>query len=209
VQTFTAGQELRGEFKEGKIWNGKGDFVFISTGDTRSGKWVDGVMTGYGVITNENFSVYRGEMKDGVKHGKGVVEYATGEVFRGEFKDGKIHSGSGFVKARTGGMSSMGRWVDGKLVGRGTKTMEGLFSYEGGFRDGKYHGEGVLTQKSGEVLRGKFKYGKVFEGRGTRRLQNGTLLRGTWVKGVHTPDPDGTSELSSKECTDADSGELK
>jgi hypothetical protein len=200
VQTFATGEVLRGEFREGKIYTGKGDFVYTNSGDTRSGKWVDGVMTGYGKITTEGFCVYQGGVKDGVKHGKGVLRYATGEEFRGEFRDGKVHSGKGCIRARAGGVCLTGRWVDGKIVGRGVKSMEGVFTYEGTFSEGRYHGQGVLTQKDGEVLRGEFRHGKVYNGEGVRRLQNGTLLKGTWEKGVFSP---------AVESSETNAGEVK
>lgn len=52
--------------------HGNGEHVYAN-GNRYSGDWVDGKITGYGVLTFADGETYEGELKDGRMQGRGTV----------------------------------------------------------------------------------------------------------------------------------------
>jgi hypothetical protein len=183
--SYQSGGALKGEFKDGRIWNGEGTYKYAASEDFTSGTFVDGKLQGRGVTMFKG-KKYEGELADGFRHGQGIVTYPAGETLKGEFRKGKIWNGEGTFILPNSTDSMSGTWVEGKLHGPGVTVTSGR-RYEGHLVEGDWHGQGVLTYETGETLRGEFVKGKIFNGQGTMLRKSGEPpLTGTWVNGEFT-----------------------
>jgi hypothetical protein len=118
-------QEETLEMKDGKPWNGKGEWTFptciiyrgVYKGNSYDGYWVNGKRHGKGKFTFEDGAIYTGEWENDERHGKGIYIYKNGDIYEGEWKDNKRH-GKGIYKWK-GGDFFEGEWRnDTKYNGR-------------------------------------------------------------------------------------------
>ena len=117
------------------VWNDAPQPHEISTW---TGQCVDGLVSGYGVLTwkfNRDGKTlterYEGEMRNGKEHGRGTYTSADGGRYDGD-------------------------WIDGKVHGRGIYIHPSDGTYEGEFREGKYYCYGIRTHKDGIRFEGQF-----------------------------------------------------
>lgn len=107
-----------GYFYTGGIENGKPDGYgrwspLSAIGGTYEGEFVNGAITGQGIMKLPLGTVYVGELKDGEMNGQGTMIYTYGDVYTGEWKDGK-YNGQGTLIYSDGRVLS-GTWVDGEF----------------------------------------------------------------------------------------------
>jgi hypothetical protein len=114
VLTYDSGGELRGEFVQGKIYDGKGILKFADSRDYMEGKWVMGKMEGFGKVHRANKSTYVGLLAGGRYHGQGTLTYENGGIVRGVFRDGRILTGEGW-QLDENNRKVTGRWDNGEF----------------------------------------------------------------------------------------------
>ena len=158
VVTNADGSTLSGEFREGKIYNGKG-ILRHPDGTVEEGEWVNGELTGQCKRT-----------------------FADGSTFEGEFREGKPYIGKGTLR-HLDGTVEMGEWVNGDLTGGARRTYAEGRCEEGVYLNHKLHGQGMVTHPDGHRLEGEFREGKIYNGKGTLRHPKGDVEEGTWVEG--------------------------
>ena len=69
---------------------------------------------GFGVWTDVNGDIYRGEFKNNLRHGKGIMEYNDGRTFEGTWRDGRKR-GRGTMTYANGDVYT-GKWRKGEKV---------------------------------------------------------------------------------------------
>ena len=88
----------QGELREGKKW-GAGKEVW-KNGQSYQGEYVDGLMSGFGVLTYEpssEFDFYAGHFEKDQLWGHGTLTWKNGDFYRGDFENGFMH-GQGELK---------------------------------------------------------------------------------------------------------------
>jgi hypothetical protein len=110
--------QLEGEFREGKIYNGKGVLQLVD-GTVEEGQWVEGKLTGRCTRTYPDGRALQGEFREGnIFLGKGVQNHADNTVEEGQWVEGKL---VGLCKrTHPDGRVDEGSFVDDKLVKRAT-----------------------------------------------------------------------------------------
>ena len=81
------GEEIKGEFKDGKPFNCCGYYKYDN--GYYKGLYVDGNRTGEGIYVWNNGGKYEGEFVNGKMQGKGKYFYANGSKYEGEFANNK------------------------------------------------------------------------------------------------------------------------
>lgn len=185
-ETFADGRYLQGEWEYGMLMNGHGvmsrrDYVY-------EGQFQDGKRHGQGKWTSLVGNSYEGAWEDGKQHGQGTFTYADGSVLQGEFQNGSILNGHGVFPLC--GVRYEGQFVEGALHGTAKITYPDGSRYVGDSVNKKRHGHGTLTFKTGQSITGEWKNGSVYNAQGTYILSDGTVLAGTWIKGVNAQVPD-------------------
>jgi hypothetical protein len=179
--------EYSGETMFGKR-HGKGKFTCKQYAYT--GQWVHNQRCGEGQVYFADNTSYRGEWSADACHGKGTLHNADGTTLAGEFRNGRIHNGTGKLIVQSSQEKQWrytfeGTWVDGKMQGQGTKTLDNYYVYVGSFKDGAMHGMGFLREITGEEWRGEFRRNEVYRGEGSLVRPDGTVLHGKWEHGKH------------------------
>mmetsp|Transcript_6587 Transcript_6587/g.8614 ORF Transcript_6587/g.8614 Transcript_6587/m.8614 type:complete len:205 (+) Transcript_6587:59-673(+) len=79
---------------------------------------------GYGVKMYANKDKYEGEWKFGLRHGTGVYQHTKKDkTYTGEWSSNKRDGTGSLIRRRLGNeMGIVGRWVDDRLHGKGTKS---------------------------------------------------------------------------------------
>ncbi len=91
----------------GNCKDGKGTYVF-SDGSIYVGEFVNGIMEGFGKLTDKYGNVYTGYFKSNKYNGIGKFERTDGTIYIGEFKDGRRHGlGTQYYSAT---YKEKGRW---------------------------------------------------------------------------------------------------
>ncbi len=196
---------FEGEFKDGKIWNGKGynlknEIIY----EIKEGK---GYVKEY-INYYDKLLLIEGEYVNGERNGKGKKFHYNGNLeFEGEYKNGKIWTGKVYNR-RYGGIYEIkegkgfikefdecayiifeGEYVNGERNGKGIEYDEyGDISYEGEYLNGKRNGYGkeFVGDKlvyEGEYLKGKSNgYGKEYNNK-RHLIFEGEYLNGYKRKG--------------------------
>ena len=171
------GSVLKGEFNDGKIYNGSGT-MHLPDGVVHEGTWVNGMMEGRGKQTTKKMC-YVGELMNNLRHGYGISTQPDGVIWEGEWVQNKMH-GQGKLSFPTGQV------YEGQFQEYQRHDVRCYFT--GSLEEGTWvsgHGEGSceLLYKDGSMLKGEFKEGKIFNGSGVMKYTNGTVLEGTWLHG--------------------------
>jgi hypothetical protein len=184
VLTYPTGEMLRGEFRQGKIYNGEGMLKVEGSKDYYVGSFLEGGLAGEGAYVRHGWSTYVGEFVHQKYHGQGTLTYDTGETLKGEFRKGKIWKGDGVLKHPSTLNVYVGTWEDGQMQGQATVYLDGFATYVGNVYHGLFDREGVLTYDSGGELRGEFVQGKIYDGKGVLKFADSRdFMEGKWVMG--------------------------
>lgn len=145
------------------------------------GQWVNGDMSGFGVMTFASGEIYEGGFFDNYCHGLGVIKYPDGRVFDGIFQLGEIlekgrmlyadgsvywgyfskHASSTKNNQHSIKVRDTSACLRAVPNGRGKLTFaDGTTVYDGEFSDGRLEGHGKLTLKDGSWYLGEFMDGK-------------------------------------------------
>ena len=92
AKTNPVNDRYQGQMREGKKW-GKGTEVW-KNGQTYQGGFVDGLMSGFGVLTYEassDLDSYVGQFQNDEQWGQGTLTWKNGDSYRGEFENGFMH----------------------------------------------------------------------------------------------------------------------
>ena len=92
AQNNPINHQYQGQMREGKKW-GKGKEVW-KNGQTYQGDYVEGLMSGFGVLTYEpssDLDIYVGQFKNDEQWGQGTLTWKNGDSYRGEFENGFMH----------------------------------------------------------------------------------------------------------------------
>jgi len=132
----------------------------LENGDWYEGEFFGGKYNGRGLYYEARYNeTYTGTMVDGVKEGHGATQYGGGIRHEGLYKNG-VRDGKGFTITR-GGSVYTGMYKDDLPCGDGFMHFEekdhgDRISYEGEWFNGYMHGHGVLHMKDGTIIRGTF-----------------------------------------------------
>jgi len=141
------------------------------------------VQNGYGTITMEDGSIYKGEIQNGLPHGIGIQTFSDRKiegVFRCGIPNGQCKItwfGGYFEKIYEGPIEGSCRDGFGKL------TVRGVFVYEGDFKQGLFEGNGTLTYEDGTKYIGEFSDDK-FNGYGQMIWTEGSSYVGSFKDGL-------------------------
>lgn len=120
------------------------------------GDCLDGKAHGYGKLTKykngEYESTYEGEYKNGIREGKGTFTHKDGSVAKGTF-------------------------VNGQLMGFGTKIGDDGYKYEGELVNYRKHGKGTFQFPNGAKFEGFFVSDEMYTGKYTDFKGNVTLIQ--------------------------------
>lgn len=182
------------------VKEGKG--TVIHTNYTYEGSFLDGVATGYGVVTYRSGIKYSGMWRSGNRVGWGVQRQPNGTVYTGYFNNGKAE-GPGVMKYPDGtelhcrfvnneidtifkkvlpnGGVYVGEYQGKELNGYGSLTINGDI-YTGRWFMNRMYGLGTLKRYDGSLYTGKFVNGNVSE-YGVCEYSNGVKYFGRWLRG--------------------------
>ncbi|GIQ85004.1 hypothetical protein KIPB_006606 [Kipferlia bialata] len=148
------------------------------SGSVLDGEWSSG-LSGCGVATQKNGSVYIGKWRNAKANGTGCYTAVDGSEHYGDWVDDKRH-GYGTLIRPDGTVAYRGDWKDDCQSGTGTWTETDL-TYEGDWAEGSMCGHGRLTTTEG-VYVGQMENNKR-HGVGTLTAPWGAEFKGQWVDG--------------------------
>ncbi|KYQ89517.1 hypothetical protein DLAC_09465 [Tieghemostelium lacteum] len=153
--------------------NGKpnGNGRLYQTGLLIEGSWNNGELQNGALYSQDNQSIYKGELKDYIPNGKGEEYYSDESVYKGSF-------------------------VNGYKQGKGLMTWSNGSTYNGDWIKNLKIGSGVLKTIDGEIYQAEFKETLVdpssskttLYGRGTYHKSDGSIYNGEFINGI----PNGT-----------------
>ena len=156
--TYEDGSSYEGDLPTSDtVYRGK---HFLENGDTYEGSFSGGKYNGHGTYHVTRLGeTYTGDFVDGIKEGRGATQYGGGIRHEGEYKN-DVRDGEGFTIVRDGSIYT-GMYKDDNCCGHGFMRFEdkddsGRLSYEGEWFNGYMHGHGVLHMKDGTIIRGTF-----------------------------------------------------
>jgi len=156
--TYEDGSSYEGELPTSDtVYRGK---HFLENGDTYEGEFFGGKYNGHGTYHVTCYGeTYTGYFVDGLKEGRGATQYGGGIRHEGEYKNG-LRDGEGLTIVRDGSIY-MGMYKDDGQCGHGfifygDKDPQERLSYDGERLNGYMHGHGVLHMKDGTIIRGTF-----------------------------------------------------
>ena len=197
---FTDG-EYFGECKNETTMHGEGKYILYS-GETFSGKWINGQKNGYGVGISSNGVTYQGDWANDQMHGliletkedgtaeffiylegkktdlekkciSGSCQYSSG-IFTFVWKSGHRYHGNSANATRNGQGEYQWRELDGSMD-----------RYEGDWVDGERTGKGIFFWGDGSIYEGDFVEG-VRTGKGKITWVGGNTYEGDWVENERT-----------------------
>ena len=147
----------------------------------RLGTWRNDQFTGWGRESRRNGDVLEGKYIDGRVTGKGILKNAKGNLYVGDFVDNKRH---GYGELDTNRLHYKGQFLGDRFNGKGIIhfKIEG-HDYDGDFRDNEINGSGVFRWTNGDVYDGQMTRGKM-NGFGRYTYANGQIYEGNYVNGV-------------------------
>lgn len=206
-KSFTNGDVYIGKFK-GILPHGNGKYTW-SDGSVYEGDWIDGKMTGKGILIWPSGAKYEGEFSGNYLHGHGTFTKSNGCVYTGGWRM-NAHHGIG-RKVYSNSDVYEGLWKEGIREGSGKFTWNDGSIYIGNWKKGKIDGRGIMKWFNGDVFDGCWLNG-LRQGSGVYRFSDGGLYIGTWSKGLKdgkgTFYPSGSKQPSLKKwCTNLHSDE--
>ncbi|KAI5384642.1 Phosphatidylinositol 4-phosphate 5-kinase 7, variant 2 [Lathyrus oleraceus] len=178
-KSLSNGDVYIGQFK-GIHPHGNGKYTW-SDGTIYEGDWIDGKMTGKGLITWTSGSKYEGEFSGGYLHGQGTFTESNGCVYTGGWRM-DAHHGVG-RKVYWNANNYDGLWKEGIREGCGKFTWNSGSIYIGNWKKGKIDGRGIMKWYNGDIFDGFWLNG-LREGSGVYRFSDGGLYIGTWSMGL-------------------------
>ena len=147
----------------------------------RLGTWRNDQFTGWGRESKRNGDVLEGRFVDGKVTGKGILKNAKGNLYVGDFVESRRH---GYGELDTNRIHYKGGFVGDRFNGKGIIhfKIEG-HDYDGDFRDNEINGNGVFRWTNGDVYDGQMRRGKM-NGVGRYTYANGQIYEGNYVNGV-------------------------
>lgn len=189
--TYDSGATYEGDIKDCKF-HGQGKLTFTGIPNHESeyqeGEFLNGeFINGKEKMTNNDDSVYEGEIKDGQFHGLGKMTF-TGipgrelDFQEGEFQNGKLYNGKEKVTLSSGDFYE-GEIKNGELNNGYAKIIydDGRV-YEGEYKNGKPDGQGKMDTPKG-VYEGKYKNG-LPAGLGKFTFPDGGYYEGEFEDGL-------------------------
>jgi hypothetical protein len=168
---------------EGDMFNGmRHGFGRLTTPRyVRLGTWRNDQFTGWGRESRRNGDVLEGRYVDGRVTGKGILKNAKGNLYVGDFVESRRH---GYGELDTNRIHYKGTFAGDRLNGKGIIhfKIEG-HDYDGDFRDNEINGNGVFRWTNGDVYDGQMTRGKM-NGVGRYTYANGQVYEGNYVNGV-------------------------
>ncbi|MBX7057214.1 MAG: hypothetical protein K1X75_04065 [Leptospirales bacterium] len=116
-------------------------------------------------------AIYSGGFREGRPHGNGSVILKNGERYEGQWVEGR-KEGAG-VYTYQDGFIYRGRWTDNRRQGRGELEWPDGTRYSGEWLDGLMDGHGELSLPGSITLRGVYRKGRLVEGKGLLRGEDG------------------------------------
>jgi hypothetical protein len=141
IKKYTADTCISGDCK-----NGFGTLVY-STGESYTGNWVNGTMSGKGKFTSPNGNVFEGDFKNNSLSGKGILRMANGDVYNGDWENSEKQGNGKYIWAN--GEVYDGQWVNSKRQGKGKFIDKYGFIKDGNWVNNAF----VITEEQTELNR--------------------------------------------------------
>lgn len=145
-------------------------------------------------LTNEDGSVYIGQIENGLANGKGKMTYANGDTYEGELKNNKMNGEGTYISST---YSYKGTFMNGKKEGYGRidykypandqRDFDTKY-YDGEWINDYYDGKGEFQYINGDTYIGEFENG-FFDGKGTYTAVSEDLeytFSGDWKRGLYS-----------------------
>ena len=127
-------------------------------GVTLEGKFIDGFVTGKGILKNNIDNEYKGDFVKNIREGKGILKTSK-FIYEGDFKN-NVLCGNGKIN-----------------------FIEDGHFYEGEFNNNNIEGKGIFKWKNGDIYEGYMKNGKM-DGYGTYKYFDGDFYEGYYINGL-------------------------
>ena len=196
---YADGSVYSGKWKNGS-WNGPGSY--ISSSDTISSVWVDGLLDDHTIITNKALSYeggymegyphglckieipnaysFVGYMNDGAKSGYGELILSNGDIYKGDWEN-DLFDGDGIYIYSKEHAKYDGQWSQGLQDGIGYYQSP-KFAFLGEWEEGWINGYGKMVFSNKDQYIGHFVENK-FYGNGTYLFSNGNKYEGEFIEG--------------------------
>ena len=149
-------------------------------GDVLEGKYIDGRVTGKGILKNAKGNLYVGDFVDNKRHGYGELD--TNRIhYKGQFA-GDRFNGRGIIHFKIEGHDYDGDFRDNEINGNGVFRWTNGDVYDGQMTRGKMNGVGRYTYANGQIYEGNYVNG-VKEGKGRLSYPNGFVYDGDFIGG--------------------------
>jgi S1-C subfamily serine protease len=156
---------------------------FISKAQTLKDEWVVGNSQGCKLLDpyfSEGVTMkWEGDCLDGKAHGYGkLTKFTNGEYessYEGEYKNG-IREGKGTFTHKDGSVAK-GTFVNGQLMGFGSKIGDDGYKYEGELVNYRKHGRGTFQFPNGAKFEGFFVSDEMYTGKYTDFKGNVTFIQ--------------------------------
>ncbi len=146
--------KFKGVYSNGYAVRGEEELIYLKSGNqlTYSGEYLNGLITGNGVLTRKGKLVSKGTFKNGKLNGNGEKLYADGSYERGVFSNDEL-SGPGEILYSDRNYER-GQFLAGKLNGAGFQKFVNGIELSANFVNGVAQGRGTLRHPSGETKTG-------------------------------------------------------
>ena len=134
---------------------------------------------GYGILTTPQY-IMKGTWRNDEFTGWGQKLYRNGDIYEGKFIDGKI-KGKGIFKNKQGNVYK-GDFYNDMREGKGDLITDN-YHYIGEFKNNKLNGKGKIEFiKEGKTYEGEFENNEI-NGKGIYKWKNGDIYEGQMKKG--------------------------
>lgn len=165
TQVWKNGDWQQGEWKEDKLWTGRGRMT-LENGTGQEGVWFKGVYSG----------PFEGKWDINEPYAKGIIRQISGGVYDGELHYGSFEGQGKMVDSS--GDKYEGAWQKDQFHGHGVYTFANGNKYVGEFANNSPHGKGKFTYVSGQVDDGEFRVDHIVSGK--RIYPNGDVYEGAF-----------------------------
>lgn len=148
------------------------------------GKVLQGLREGQGRTQMQNgHTAYEGDYHEDKRDGFGTYYYKSGKIsYVGNWKENRRH-GAGVSFSAQDGSVFVGKWINNIPTGKGSAfDAEGNLLYTGDWKEGKRCGFGTEYRDGAEYYTGEWD-NDCWNGKGTLRLANGTVITGFFKDG--------------------------
>ena len=172
---YEGGWNINGE-KEGF-----GIFIYNNK-QVYKGFWKENNFDEYGLLFNNAYNYYIGQIENGIAKGKGELLINNKVKYISDF-DNNLPNGKGEIKYLDEEINYKGDIINGNKNGFGILEFKDGTKYEGEFKEDKYNGKGKIIYADGSEYEGNFN-NNLKEGNGVYKWGDGKIYEGEFKNNI-------------------------